>query len=345
MESNVSIPIKICTPNSYYLNPALNRFQATTKAGAYSEKVFRIKSLFKRNKSINVTLIERRLAPFWSVRCKSRFHYDKETSYSIHVDDSDAVEITFKTLDDQQMTLPVNRQSKQDDVFVNGWERCITERDITEYIDTYMDVTRSFSLKTRDMQKRDEQARLAGYLSTQRIPINDLSVLYQEHTLDGEDIFPDLREDEAIQVILPDEPANRVVSEVMKKVMVSIEPVRIHDWSLSVEVADLYYRPFYIFLFEHLDNSGETVETRYEQLDGIRGDWKTIPTMEVDQAGKVPWDKIMMLSLDASLVVLQELGGPWVRVATGLSQVGMEHVPGIVDDMKGSADQEPGQTQ
>jgi len=339
MESNVSIPIKICEPRSFFVKPVINRFQATAKAGSRSEKIFRVKSFIRKGKNVNVKLVKRRLAPFWNVRCRSRFHYDRETNYDLHIVDGDAVEITIKTLNDQEIVVPVNRKTRSESIVIGGWERCITERDITEYIDTYSSESRSFSLKTKDMQKRDEQAQLSSYLSNLSIPIHDLPTLYQDHTIDGKVIFSDV-EDEDIQVILPDEPANRIVSEVMKKVMVSIDPIRIHDWSLSVDTADLYYRPFYIFELEQVDNDGNILEIRYEQLDAIRGDWRTITSSEIERVGRVPWDKIMMLTIDASLVVLQELGGPWVRVASGLTQVGIDNVPGIVEDMQGTNDED-----
>ena len=45
----------------------------------------------------------------------------------------------------------------------------------------------------------------------------------------------------------------------------------------------------------------------------------------------------MHLTIDASIVVLQELGGPWVKVTTGLIGVTVEHVPGIVEEVKGAS--------
>lgn len=334
MESNISLPIQICSPRCYVIEPAINRFQAITRAGSQGDKTFRLTKFLRRGSSVNVKLIQRRLVPFWSVRCRSRFHYDKSSSYVVNINDQDAVEVTLHSADEKKIVLPVNPQSKNRSLTVHGKERCVTERDVSELIDAYQ-LPETKSILRNPLSFKDDQATFREYLANPTAQVNDLAMLYQTNTIDGRPVYSDV-EDESIQIILPNEPANRVVGEVMKKVMVSIDPITIYDWSLAVEVADLYFRPLYVFEFERLDKEKVVVETKLEQLDAINGSWSTISTREVTQPGRVPWDKIMHLTIDASIVVLQELGGPWVKVTTGLIGVTVDHVPGIVDDMKGS---------
>ena len=123
--------------------------------------------------------------------------------------------------------------------------------------------------------------------------IDDLAAFYQTKTVDGEFLAQDIQPEEDIQIILPTEPANRVVAVVMKKVMVSIDPIKIHDWSLSVEIADLYYRPLYVFEFERMDKDGTVIDRKHEQLDAINGEWSQIPSPEIKQPAALPWDKIL----------------------------------------------------
>lgn len=333
MNTSLALPIQICKPRCFVIDPSINRFQATTKAGAHGEKSYRLSSIFKRGTTFNVRLIQRRLIPFWSIRCASRFHYDRSSSYLIQINDKDTVELTMTTTDGQEFTLPVNSQSNTRTLTVNGKERCVTSRDVSEFIEAYQ-LPEAKSKILNPFGPKDNQGQFQEYLSNPTIPVSDIATLYQNHTIDGQQLYNDLQ-DENIQIVLPDLPANRVVGDVMKKVMVSIEPIKIHDWSLAVEVADLYFRPVYIFEFERLDKEKNLIENKLEQLDAITGEWVNISSREVIQPGRIPWDKIMHLTIDASVVVLQELGGPWVRVTAGLVEVSVDQIPDIVDDLKG----------
>ncbi|MBC8447310.1 MAG: hypothetical protein H8D78_06130 [Chloroflexi bacterium] len=208
----------------------------------------------------------------------------------------------------------------------------MTERDVSELIEAY-EPLESGSLTQRARSfLQDEQKCLQAYLSNPSREVNDLAEFYRTATVDGDPVYNDLA-DERVQVALPDKPANRVVSEVMKKVMVSIEPVKIHDWSLTVDTADLYFRPLYVFEFERASKEGDISETKLEQLDALSRDWSTLSSREVKQSS-VPWNKILLLTMDATAVVLQELGGPWLRAAGGLLEVGTEHIPDIVEEMR-----------
>jgi hypothetical protein len=212
----------------------------------------------------------------------------------------------------------------------------VTERDVSEFIEGVA-LPESIQQRATSFLK-DEQKRLGKYLSGRLRQIDDFATFYKDATMAGQPVYSELADVE-VQVILPDSPANRVVSEVMKKVMVSIEPVAIHDWSLTVEIADLYFRPMYVFQFEKLDEEGNVQETKLQQFDPIKNEWGTISAREVRRSS-VPWDKIMLLTVDASAVVLQELGGPWLKVTSGLLKVGAKHIPDIVEESRRSRDEE-----
>ncbi len=113
MRSEVSLPIQVCKPRCFVIEPRISRFQATALAGAHSDRMFRIRSPFKRP-DVNVRLIQRRLVPLWSVRCRSRFHYDRLASYTIPALDADAVEITIQGPDGGQLVLPVSQESRRE---------------------------------------------------------------------------------------------------------------------------------------------------------------------------------------------------------------------------------------
>ena len=328
--AKASLPIQICEPRCYVIQPSLTRMQAITRAGAQAEKTFGIKRLFRKSE-VTPTLIERRLVPFWFVRCKSHFHYDRMNSYKITPQDEDALEITIQGIDDRVLTFPM---SQSHEIILHGIERCVTDREVSEVIDAY-DVPESKSLSGRATSYfRSAQKRLTQYLSYPRTQGHDLATLYQESLLDGQPLYEDL-EDEKIRVLLPREPANRVVGNVMKKVMVSIEPVAIHDWLLTIDAVDLYLRPVFVFQFERADKEDAIAERKFEQLDALTGDWTALATTEV-LSSNIPWEKILVLTMDASAVVFQELSGPWLKVTAGLLKVGSEHLPGIMDDIKGS---------
>jgi hypothetical protein len=326
--------IHVCESRCFVLEPTLNRFKATAMAGARGSKTFGAVSLLRKTET-NTKLIQRRLIPFWNVSCRSKFHYDRSSTYNLSAQDEDAVEITIQMNDGQRLVLPVNPQAKNRSLTLNGIERCVTERIVSELISGY-ELSDSKSLREKvGIFPKDKQEQMRAYLTNTRVPVLDLINFYQTQTVEGRSLYNDL-EDENIQIILPSQPANRVVGDVMKKVMVSIEPVAIHEWELAVEVADLYYRPAYVFEFEKLDKERNVTESKLEQLDAISGEWMTISSREIVQPGGVPWDKIMHLTIDASVVVLQELGGPWVRISAGLVGVGSEYIPGIVQDVRKS---------
>jgi len=249
------------------------------------------------------------------------------TTYKISPEHDDAVEISILDSEDRQIVFPTSEGKAVD---LQGIERCVTDRNVSELIDAYAVPQPSSALTIPVF--RNDQGQLRQYLAHPTSQVDDLVTLYQEATLDGKPLYDDLHEDEKIEVLLPNEPANRVVGEVMKKVMVSIDPVAIHDWLLTVETVDLYLRPLYVFQFERIKD-GDVVQRKVEQLDALQPCWTTLPTTEVPTR-HVPWDKILLLSIDASAVVLQELGGPWLRVTSGLLEVGQEHIPDLVEGMK-----------
>ena len=333
METNVSLPITMCEPRAYIIEPTINRFNAVTRVGAQADKFFRLQTFLKKG-DIDVHLIQRRLAPFWIAQCKSRFHYDRATSYAILPQVGDAVEIIVEMEGQPALTLPVDPEAKGQSIFLWGKERCITERTASEFVDAYEMIEVKSGLALPPLVKKDDQARFRQYISTPSKQVDDFSALYQNNKLDGDPIYNDLQE-EAVQVVLPSQPANRVVAEVMKKVMVTIDPIAIYEWSLAVERADMYLRPLYVFEFARKDKDHKVVESKLGQLDAITGEWNTISSKEIAQSGRVPWDNILNLTVDASVVVMQELGGPWLKISTGLFKVGAKHVPGIVKDIRG----------
>lgn len=105
-ENSLAIPTAVADPRCFVLNPVFDNSQAYTQAGEYKSKVFGFdpKQMLRtigrrRNPGIEAELVERRLVPFWHIRCKSLFDYTRMKDYTIAANDPDAVSITVKGAD------------------------------------------------------------------------------------------------------------------------------------------------------------------------------------------------------------------------------------------------------
>ena len=78
-------------------------------------------------------------------------------------------------------------------------------------------------------------------------------------------------------VVPPLETADNVVRRCLKEVMVAIDAPMIHEAWLKVDTIDLYYRPLFVFQFEKMDDHGNAIELKLEELDGLNKDnWTTL---------------------------------------------------------------------
>lgn len=309
MESNtVSPPIRLCEPRCLVLNEAVNQSQALNAANTRKNKTFGLKRFFTKVQA-DVDLLQRRLVPFWHVRCKSHFDYDQSSHYTITASSNDVVEITIQGSDGNTLNFPVDPTGKSNQVILHGIERCTSKHDVSQFIDAYeSDHQTSLSDKAASFL-HDEQKRMGKYLSQRSQVVTDLAAFYESAKLGTSPLYDD---DLETIVVPPSQVANAVTSTVMKQVMVSIEAIKIHEWLLSVEFADLYFRPVYIFQFERKESDGSVVERKYEELDALSNTWTTLATSDIPET-TITWDNVLRLSTDASDVVLKELGGVWKK--------------------------------
>ncbi len=113
--------------------------------------------------------------------------------------------------------------------------------------------------------------------------------------------------------------------------MAPIEAATIYDWALEVVNVDLYFHPLYVFQFEKLDQAGNAIERKLEELDALYKDrWITLQTTEF-QMSTIPWAKILRLSADIGAIMLQDVPvlGTSLKIAGTLADQG----PGIIEDM------------
>lgn len=331
-ENNLTIPTTLVEPRCFILEPVINVSQAYAQAGEHKSKTFGfdIRRMFSgRPKDIETKLIHRRLVPFWHVRCRSHFDFSRLRDYTIIAHDSDAVMLTIQGTDKSgNQTEAVYRVDQSGrsggQVKLTGIERCVKDREVTEWIDSYTQ-NDNWPDKEKDIQQKQLQESALQRPS----PVTDLENFARNLILDGQPLFED---DVDTIVVPPLETADNVIRRVLPEVTVPIEAATIYEWALEVFTIDLYFRPIFVFEFIHLDKDGNPVERKLEELDALKKDrWVNLETTEF-QMSTIPWMRILKLSADIGAIVLKDIPiiGTTMKVASAVASQG----PDIVSDMK-----------
>lgn len=333
---SMAIPTKVADTRCFVLEPVIYKSQAYAQAGEHRSKVFgfdprQFLRTFSRRRhaGVEAELLERRMVSFWHVRCRSHFDYTRMKDYTIAAQDPDALSITLLGNDQQgnqlEMIYRVDQTGRSGgQVKLTGIERCVTDRDVTQFIDSY---TRTEEWPPKVLDEHQKLLRDSAKLRPR--PITDLAEFGNRLTIDSTPIFTD---DIKTIVVPPLETADNIVRRSLQQVMAPIEAATIFEWSLEVVNVDLYFRPLYVFQFERLDEDGNTIERRLEELDALNKDrWVSLQTTEF-QMSTIPWGKILKLSTDIGAIVLGDVPilGTSLRVATTIA----EQAPGIVGDIK-----------
>jgi hypothetical protein len=339
-ENNLAIPTQIAAPRCFVLEPVINEAQALTQAGEHKSGVFgfdikraitAISGAFgkKDETRIEIKLLHRRLVPFWNIRCRSHFDYTRMRDYAISAQDSDAVMITIQGVDKAgsptESVYRVDQTGRSGGlVKLTGIERCVTRRDVLEWIDSYTQTENWVPKQVEAQQKLLQELTLQHPR-----PINDLERFASDLSLDNEKLFSDHIE---TIVVPPLETADNIIRRMLQKVMVPIEAATIFEWGLNVELIDLYFRPIFVFEFIRMDKEGNPIERKLEELDALkRGYWVNLQTTEF-QMSNIPWVKILKLSADIGSIVLGDIPivGTTMKVISAVASQG----PDIVDGMK-----------
>lgn len=331
-ENNLAIPTTLVEPRCFILEPVINVSQAYAQAGEHKSKAFGfdIRRMFSgRPKDVETKLIHRRLVPFWNIRCRSHFDFSRLRDYTINACDSDAVMLTIQGADKSgNQTEAVYRVDQSGrsggQVKLTGIERCVKDREVTEWIDSYTQTD-----NWPDKEKETQQKQLQESALQRPNSVSDLENFARNLILDGRQLFDDVVD---TIVVPPLETADNVIRRVLPKVTVPIEAATIYEWSLEVFTIDLYFRPIFVFEFIHLDKDGNPVERKLEELDALKKDrWVNLETTEF-QMPTVPWMKILKLSADIGAIVLKDIPiiGTTMKVASAVASQG----PDIVNDMK-----------
>lgn len=329
-DTNLSIPTQLCEPRCFVLDPVINQEQALTQAGERKSSVFgigdRVRRLVVGSKTqVEATLLQRRLVPFWHVRCTSHFDYSRLNDYEIKAHNPDAVKISIQSASGQVIDFRVDQTGRsQGRVTFTGLERCVTNRDITEWVDSYVKVSDLDPVKFQQ-----DQIRFQEYAKQNPHQVHDLEAFATRLEWDGRPLF---RDDVETIVVPPLETADMVVKRALRKVMVSIDASVIHEWWLRVEHVDLYFRPLFVFQFEKMDDKGNPLDRKLEELDALnRTRWTGLTTTEF-QMSTIPWNKILKLSADIAITLLRDvpLLGPSLEIARHIAEQG----PGIINDLR-----------
>ncbi|MBX7236743.1 MAG: hypothetical protein K1X65_20345 [Caldilineales bacterium] len=329
--TNLSIPTELAEPRCFVLQPIINEPQAWSQAGAYKGKVFgrdwgaMLPGRRDRTR-IEEKLLHRRLVPFWHIRCTSHFDFSRLNEYEINALNPDATTITLIG-QGQQLDFRVDQTGRSmPRISVSGFERCVTNREFEEYIDSYIRLESA----TTPQIKQQIQRRLDGYTKQKPVQVLDLEAFAKRLEVDGRPLFDDELE---TLVVPPLEGADTVVKRAMKEVMVSIDAQTIHEWGLRAETVDLYFRPLFVFEFEKYDERNNPLDRRLEELDALdRNHWTNLATTEF-QMSSMPWGKILKLSSDIGIILLQDV--PVLGRSLEIGKAIAEQGPGIVDDLRG----------
>lgn len=331
-KSNLEIPTTIAKPRCFVLEPVINESQAYAQAGEHKSRVFgfNIRRVFtRRPQNIETKLIHRRFVAFWHIRCRSYFDFSRLREYTIKTYDPDAVMLTLQGTDrSNNKTEAVYRVDQSGrsggQIKLTGVERCIKEREATEWIDSYTQ-----SIDRADKEEVDKQKQFKRSTLQRPRQVTDLKEFANSLTVGGQPIVDDNIE---TIVVPPLETADNVVRRILPEVTIPIEAATIYEWSLKVLNVDLYFRPIFVFEFVRQDDEGNPVERKLEELDALQKDrWVNLETTEF-QMPTIPWAKILKLSADIGAIVLKDVPvvGTTMEVASAVASQG----PGIVEDMK-----------
>lgn len=335
--SNLAIPTRIASPRCFILEPVINESQAYIQAGEHKNNVFAfdIKRLFnsltsrKDDVRIESKLLHRRLVPFWNVHCRSHFDYTRMKDYTINAYDPDAVMVTIQGVDKSggqtETIYRVDQTGRSRGLIkLTGIERCVTKRDISEWIDSYTQ-TEKWAPKQIDAQQKILQEAALQHPK----PVNDLESFASNLSVDENQLFLDSVE---TLIVPPLETADSVIRRMLQKVMVPIEAATIFDWQLEVQTIDLYFRPIFVFEFIRMDRDGNPIERKLEELNALKKNhWVNLETTEF-QMSNIPWVKILKLSADIGSIVLQDVPivGTTMKVISAVATQG----PDIIDNIK-----------
>ena len=172
-------------------------------------------SLLQRPKPEDVVLVERqrRLEPFWHVRCRALFVYERDRDYAVPA------------------STPEVRQ-----VTING----------TTYEVQQAPQPRTFSLSARE-HCRDEFEHQVFADGTSGAPVADGPAVIEGER--SEVTEPATLAAEGTVVVPPEQRASFIVRKVLGEMMKPLQADVILEESLTLERTDLYYRPVWAFEF------------------------------------------------------------------------------------------------
>jgi hypothetical protein len=248
------------------------------------------------------------LAPFWSLRLRVQLRYHRPVTYRLAPQDADARETELEGTDGRRLPLAITPQVKE--LTVRGVEHCLAERDSAALVDAYGGAGGE-SLTQRAMARLGrEQDRLRPLLANPARQVSDLGAFFVHKRLDGKALYDEWR-DEDVLAAAPAESVNHLLASLVNEIVAGLGEVLVQDWRITVEAADLYFRPLYLFEFQRTDKAGNVAETKVEQMNALTGDWMPVPAGE-DQPAP-PWETALARMTPDAGELLSSLGGPWLR--------------------------------
>lgn len=326
-DSNFTIPFEYVNPRCFILKSVFDKSQALVQAGNHQSSVFgwssRVPLFDRRNEA---TLLNRRLVPFWHVKCSSHFDYNRHAEYTIDVSSVEAVEITIRRDHNRSITYPVDAKRMDGKVKLSGFERIVSNREHESWEDSYVH-QQDLPLIQVDENKK----RMKGYLIHSPREVDNLEEFGTASTIDGHPLFED---DVETIVVPPLDTAESIAQRAISNVMVAMDGPSVNQARLRLERIDLYFRPIYVIEFERFDRNGNRIDRKIEELDALSHKrWTTLERTDF-QLAQIPWVKILKLSADVGAVLLQNYSGigPALQITSKLLDQG----PDILNSLSGS---------
>jgi hypothetical protein len=159
---------------------------------------------------------EHRYAPFWEIRCSSRYVYERKREYRVEVESPAVRRVHIDGTDYE----PVDGA-----ITVNGMEYCREEHEDTTFVDGL---------------SNEHSPKLARYLDydKRQVPADQLNSLGTDTVL-----------------VPPRVKASAVVRDILARLVKSLDADTVTEDRITVEAVNLYYRPVYAFEYAWKDKT------------------------------------------------------------------------------------------
>jgi hypothetical protein len=234
-----------------------------------------------KTEEVLLTATQRRLEPFWHVAGRSRYVYDRTRSYSVPASGKEVMAVTVNGADYQ-----IQAQGPARAFAISVQEHCVEEFGREVFVDA-----------RSGAPVADGAQVVAGPHSE----VADPATLSADETI----------------VVPPEQRASFVVRTVIGDLMRPVQADQLLEESLTLDLADLYYRPIYAFEYKWQPRD----KTAVVEIDGATGQVRQAPGLMRDVKG-------MLSNKDAWFDITADTVGmivPGANIAMKVGRVVVQH--------------------